>query len=158
MKIIIVEPFHIERYDEVYGLWNSSPGVGLSSADERDRIAFFLERNPAMSFIALAGTQVIGVILGGHDGRRGYIHHLVVDKAYRRRGVGGQLVERCLKALEEAGIQKCHLFIFQKNDDGIAFWKAHGWTLRRDIMVMSRHLVDLTSGVQPIDFPDKAIT
>lgn len=140
MKEIAVEPFTIERYDDVYALWDRCSGVGLSSADERDSIAAYLERNPAMSFIALAGSNIVGVILGGHDGRRGYIHHLAVDETYRRQGIGKQLVERCLAALEEEGIQKCHLFIFHKNEGGISFWEADGWTLRRDIMVMSKYL------------------
>lgn len=137
-----IEPFNIDRYDDVYALWDRCPGVGLSSADARDSIAVYLERNPGMSFFALSGSNVVGAILGGHDGRRGYIHHLAVDDAYRRQGVGKQLVERCLAALEEDGIQKCHLFIFHENEDGIAFWEANGWTLRRDIMVVSKHLVE----------------
>ena len=140
MVEIVIEPFYIERYEDVYALWDRCTGVGLSSADAPDSIASYLERNPGMSFIALAESNVIGAILSGHDGRRGYIHHLAVDEVYRRRGIGEQLVKRCLAALEEAGIQKCHLFIFHENEDGIAFWKANGWTLRQDIMVMSVNL------------------
>lgn len=93
-----------------------------------------------MSFIALADGNVVGSILSGHDGRRGYIHHLAVDETYRRQGIGKRLVEECLAALQEAGIQKCHLLIFHENEDGIAFWEANGWTLRRDIMIISRQL------------------
>lgn len=135
-----IEPFHIKRYDEVYGLWDRCSGVGLSGADERDQIAAYLARNPGMSFLALTDGKVVGTILGGHDGRRGYIHHLAVDDAYRRRGVGRLLLEHCLAALEEAGIQKCHLFIFHENASGIAFWEAQGWTLRQDVRLMSKRL------------------
>ncbi|MFN2105398.1 MAG: GNAT family N-acetyltransferase [Candidatus Promineifilaceae bacterium] len=134
------EPFNIDRYDEVYALWDRCSGVGLSSADERDQIAAYLARNPGMSFIALDGSVVIGIVLGGHDGRRGYLHHLAVDDDYRRQGIGRQLVENCLSALAAEGIQKCHLFIFHENAGGIAFWQAQGWTLRQDIRVMSKHL------------------
>ncbi|MFN2278672.1 MAG: GNAT family N-acetyltransferase [Candidatus Promineifilaceae bacterium] len=134
------EPFNIDRYDEVYALWDRCSGVGLSSADERDQIAAYLARNPGMSFIALDGSVVIGIVLGGHDGRRGYLHHLAVDDDYRRQGIGRQLVENCLSALAAEGIQKCHLFIFHENVGGIAFWQAQGWTLRQDIRVMSKHL------------------
>ena len=135
-----IEPFGIDRYDEVYTLWQRCSGVGLSSADERDQITAYLARNPGLSFVAVEGSAVVGAVLCGHDGRRGYIHHLAVDDDYRRRGIGKRLVEECLAALQEAGIQKCHLLIFHENEDGIAFWEAGGWTLRRDIMVMSRHL------------------
>jgi putative acetyltransferase len=135
-----IRPFNIDHYDEVYALWDRSSGVGLNSADERGRIAGYLARNPRMSFIALDGSAVVGVVLGGHDGRRGYVHHLAVDDNYRRQGIGRRLVERCLLALQAEGIQKCHLFIFHENEGGIAFWQAQGWTLRQDILVMSKHL------------------
>jgi ribosomal protein S18 acetylase RimI-like enzyme len=140
MSEIIIEPFTIVHYENVYELWAHCPGVGLSSADSRDCIASYLKRNPSMSFIAQTRKIVIGAVLGGHDGRRGYIHHLAVEETYRRKGVGKQLVENCLEALEGAGIKKCHLFIFHGNEEGIAFWEANGWTVRKDIMVMSRHL------------------
>ncbi len=137
---IAIAPLFIERYDQVLALWQRSSGVGLSSADARENIAAYLERNPGMSFIACAGEDVVGAILGGHDGRRGYIHHLAVDDDYRRRGIGARLVDICLAALEEVGIQKCHLFVFHENLDGIAFWQAKSWTLREDILVMSHYL------------------
>ncbi len=140
MEPMKIEPFHINRYDEVYALWDRCSGVGLRSADERDQIAAYLARNPGLSFLAVDGPKVVGAVLGGHDGRRGYIHHLAVDDDYRRRGIGRRLVEKCQAALEEEGIQKCHLFIFHENEGGIAFWQGEGWTLRRDIMVMSKHL------------------
>jgi ribosomal protein S18 acetylase RimI-like enzyme len=143
----LIESFTLRHYEAVYDLWDRCPGVGLSSADARDCIASYLERNPGMSFIALAGANVIGAILGGHDGRRGYIHHLAVEESYRRQGIGRQLVENCLKALEGAGIQKCHLFIFHENDGGIAFWETSDWTLRQDIMVMSKRLVNKEPGI-----------
>jgi N-acetylglutamate synthase len=138
---LLFEPFTIERYEAVYALWDRCPGVGLSSADARENIAAYLDRNPGMSFVALAGTEVVGAILGGHDGRRGYIHHLAVDETFRRRGIGKQLLKNCLKTLDEAGIQKCHLFIFHENEKGSAFWEANGWALRQDIRVMSKHIV-----------------
>jgi putative acetyltransferase len=133
-------------YDQVYALWQRCPGIGLSSADERPHMAAYLERNPGMSFIARSGMNVVGAILGGHDGRRGYIHHLAVDESFRRQGIGRRLVQSSLAALQEAGMQKCHLFIFHENDTGIAFWQASGWTLRQDIQVISRHLAVETGG------------
>jgi ribosomal protein S18 acetylase RimI-like enzyme len=133
-------PMSIDQYDEVLALWKRCPGVGLSGADAREPIAGYLQRNPGMSFVAIAHGRIVGAILGGHDGRRGYIHHLAVDAPFRRLGIGRQLVDNCLSKLEEAGIQKCHLFIFHENREGIAFWEANAWTLRRDILVMSRNL------------------
>lgn len=135
-----IVPFQIDQYAVVLALWQRCEGVGLSSADARERIQFYLERNPGMSFVALHDTEVVGAILCGHDGRRGYIHHLAVDSHYRRAGIGRSLVEHCLQALQAVGIQKCHLFIFHENDNGRAFWEGIGWTWRQDVRVMSRQV------------------
>ena len=93
-----------------------------------------------MSFVAIADRNVIGAVLAGHDGRRGYIHHLAVHPAHRQQGLGRRLVDRCLDALRDAGIQKCHIFIFTENSGGIDFWESVGWMRRADISVMSRVL------------------
>ncbi len=130
-------PFAMEAYDDVYALWQRCEGVGLSGADGKENIAAYLARNPGMSFTAWLGERLIGAILCGHDGRRGYIHHLAVDEKYRRQGIGRQLVKRSLGTLRQTGIQKCHLFIFHLNQAGIDFWRSCGWTLRQDIQVMS---------------------
>ena len=132
--------FVIQDYDEVYTLWQRCAGVGLSSADSRKSIASYLARNPGMSFIARDGKTIIGSILCGHDGRRGYIHHLAVQESHRRQGIGRCLVNHALAALQEESIQKCHLFIFHENESGIAFWQSAGWTYRYDIQVMSTQI------------------
>lgn len=136
----IIAPFTMDHYDDVYALWDRCQGVGLSNADSRTSIAAYLLRNPGMSFVAFRDVLVIGAILGGHDGRRGYIHHLAVDQRWRQQGIGRLLVKRCLDALQQAGIQKCHLFIFHENHGGIHFWQSVGWTFRADIRVMSRNI------------------
>ena len=133
-----ITPFTMIDYDAVIALWQVSDGVGLSSADTPESIQFYLERNPGMSFVAKQDDTVIGAVLGGHDGRRGYIHHLAIHPDYRRQGIGQQLVDFCLEALHAVGIQKCHLFIFKENQSGIAFWKATGWSYREDIAVISK--------------------
>jgi ribosomal protein S18 acetylase RimI-like enzyme len=135
---ITISPFTIDAYDQVIDLWRQAEGVGLSSADSRESIQAYLERNPGMSFIAEQNGTLVGAVLCGHDGRRGYIHHLAVHPDYRWQGIGRQLVDRCLAALQEVGIQKCHLFIFNQNLSGIRFWESVGWTKRSDIGVISK--------------------
>jgi len=137
---ITISPFTIDLYDQVMQLWQQTEGVGLSSADSRESIQTHLDRNPGMSFIAETEGQLVGAVLCGHDGRRGYVHHLAVHPDYRRQGIGRRLVERCLSALQDDGIQKSHLFIFHKNVDGISFWEGIGWSKRTDIGLMSKNI------------------
>ena len=132
-------PFTIDAYDRVFALWQQCEGVGLSDADSQASIQAYLVRNPGMSFIATTDGHVVGAVLCGHDGRRGYIHHLAVHPQSRRRSLGRRLVGQCLEALHRTGIQKCHIFIFSQNERGIAFWKSVGWTPRSDIGVFSRN-------------------
>ncbi|MBN1877764.1 MAG: GNAT family N-acetyltransferase [Anaerolineae bacterium] len=132
----------IQDYDTVIALWQSVEGVGLSDADAREPIARYLERNPGLSFTAWDGDNLVGAVLCGHDGRRGYVHHLTVRESHRRQGIGKALAERCLAILKAEGIDKCHLFVFTSNANAIAFWKGIGWTQRVDLYVMSRYTGD----------------
>lgn len=135
-----IVPFHDADYDEAVALWLRCEGMGLSGADSREGIAAYLKRNPDTSFVVRIEGILVGTVLCGHDGRRGYVHHLAVDPRYRGRGVGTSLLDACLDALRARGIQKCHLFIYVDNEAGIGFWRRRGWTFRTDISVMSAEL------------------
>lgn len=137
---ISIRPMTIQDYDEVLDLWRSSDGVGLSGADMHDNIARYLKRNPGFSMVARHDSRLAGAVLAGHDGRRGFLHHLAVHAAYRRQGIGRRLVDRCLAALADAGIKKCHIYVFSRNDDAIEFWSRIGWTERIELTMMSRRI------------------
>ena len=143
---ISISRLTIDAYDDVLPLWQQCEGVGLSDADSREGIQSYLDRNPGMSFVATDNGRVVGAVLAGNDGRRGYIHHLAVHPDWRRQGIARQLVAHCLAVLTEAGIQKCHIFIFSDNADGLGFWKSGGWTPRSDISVMSKTMEQSAAG------------
>jgi N-acetylglutamate synthase len=136
----LIEPMTIDHFDDVMALWKRSENIGLSSADERKKIEAYLVRNPGMSFITKENGAIVGAALCGHDGRRGYLHHLAVAASHRKKGIGRELAARCIESLRSAGIEKCHLFVFHRNKDGKAFWEKIGWTSRGDIQVVSKEL------------------
>jgi ribosomal protein S18 acetylase RimI-like enzyme len=141
---VVIREFTMADYASAYALWSATEGVGLSQADEPGNLARFLERNPGLSFVAEEGgphspsARIAGAVLCGTDGRRGFLHHLAVDKRHRRSGIGRQLVERCLLALSEAGMRKCHIFVIADNLEGLRFWRSIGWEERTTLKVMSR--------------------
>ena len=137
---ITIFPMVIADYDAVVALWKVLPGIGLSAADGREAIERYLERNPGMSFVARDGNRLIGAVLCGHDGRRGYLNHLAVDPNYHRQGIGQRLANACLEALKAAGIDKCHIFVYGENVSGLAFWKAVGWYGRSELVLMSHDI------------------
>lgn len=135
-----IRNFEIKDYDDALELWKSDVNIGLSSADDKDNIVRFLKRNPGLSKVAFIEGQIAATALCGQDGRRGYLYHLYISPGYRRQGLGRVLVDACLASLRKEKIQKCHLFIFGKNEIGQAFWNGTGWTKRSDINIFSRDL------------------
>lgn len=136
-----VREFAPADYDAAYALWRTSEGIGLNESDSREAIAMFLERNPRLSLVAVdnRGT-IVGAVLCGHDGRRGYLHHLAVAVSHRRKGLGRTLVDSCLQRLKALGIPKCTIFLYADNAAGRAFWFKHGWAARDDLVVVQRPL------------------
>jgi N-acetylglutamate synthase len=133
----MVRPFTLADYDAAFRLWQVTPGVGLSSADSREAIAQFLERNPGLSFAVGEGDELVGTVLCGHDGRRGLIHHLAVATTHRRRGIGRELARAALHALHGAGIAKCHLLVFRDNAEAQEFWRSVGAEQRVELQLFS---------------------
>lgn len=132
-------PLVVADYDEVRALWERSTGIGLNESDTREAITSFLDRNPGLSRVALAPDGTLaGAVLSGHDGRRGYLHHLAVDEKHRRRGLGSRLVEQALQYLRALGIPKTNIYLFADNADGRAFWLREGWSVRDDLVVLQR--------------------
>ncbi|HEY1171352.1 MAG TPA: GNAT family N-acetyltransferase [Verrucomicrobiae bacterium] len=129
----------MDDFDAVLALWQSTEGVGLNEMDSRENISRFLVRNDGLSFVVLDESgNIIGAMLGGTDGRRGYLHHLAVAKDYRGQGLGRQLVETCLKALKAQGIKRCSIFVYANNVAGQSFWKHLGWSACPELLIMRK--------------------
>ena len=134
----------MEDYEEVYHLWINTPGMGLNDIDDSaEGIAKYLKRNPNTCFVAKKLNHVVGVILSGHDGRRGYIHHTAVDVSERKQGIGTALMEHALDALRQEGITKVALVAFSKNEIGNQFWANNGFHAREDLTYRNRALTEL---------------
>jgi len=93
-----VRSFDLADYDEVFTLWRAAaPGIEMRPSDSRQEVARRCQRDGQLFLVAERGGTIIGVVMGGWDGRRGWIHHLAVAPEERGRGVGSVLVS----ALEE---------------------------------------------------------
>lgn len=133
----------IADYDKVYALWLSCKGMGLNNLDDsREGIERFLKRNPDTCFVAEDG-EVVGVIIAGNDGRRGYIYHTAVSPDRRRKGIAKALVNAALNALHDLGINKTALVVFERNADGNAFWESVGFTSRGDLVYRNKALTEM---------------
>lgn len=139
--MINIRVMSIHDYDGVYNLWINTPGMGLNTTDDsREGIAKYLKRNPTTSFVAECEGNIIGVIMAGHDGRRGYIHHTAVLPTYRNQGIAKKLVDSAMSALDEEGINKVALVAFKKNELGNSFWENRGFTNRDDLVYRNKNI------------------
>lgn len=138
----------IADYEEVYALWISCKGMGLNDLDDtREGITRYLDRNPSTCFVAIEESSIVGVIIAGHDGRRGFIYHTAVHPQFRRRGIASTLVASAMDALGECGIHKVALVVFQHNSEGNAFWERAGFVQREDLTYRNKAI----SQMQRID-------
>lgn len=134
----------INDYDEVYNLWLSCNGMGLYNLDDsKEGIDRFLKRNPDTCFVAERENKIVGVILAGNDGRRGYIYHTAVSPEYRKQGIARLLAEAAMEALKELGINKAALVVFGRNENGNAFWEKLGFTVREDLVYRNKSIVEM---------------
>lgn len=141
---MVIRKMTIEDYDNVYQLWMSCTGMGLNNLDDsREGIDKFLFRNPDTCLVAENGTGLIGAILVGNDGRRGYIYHTAVHPAFRKQGVAKKLVEKAMEELSALGIHKAALVVFSRNEPGNTFWESQGFTTRDDLVYRNRALTQL---------------
>jgi ribosomal protein S18 acetylase RimI-like enzyme len=115
----------------------------LREADSPEALSRYLKRNPGCSFVVLnAQSELVGVSLAGHDGRRGYLHHVAVSPTVRKQGLGRKLVECCLAALKREGLEKVNFTVKVDNADGLAFWKRMGGRERHELVMVSLMMSD----------------
>ena len=142
--MINIRVMNIEDYDGIYDLWINTPGMGLNTTDDsREGIDKYLKRNPMSSFVAEDDGKIIGVIMSGHDGRRGYIHHTAVLPDYRNQGIAKKLVDNAMNALDKEGINKVGLVAFERNEIGNGFWENIGFVVRDDLVYRNKNIHEL---------------
>ena len=126
-----------DDYPALLQLWQQGEGLVLRETDSPEAIAAYLARNPGLSFIALTQDQLIGCLLVGTDGRRGYLQHLTVCPSHRGQGIGKALLQAATSALYAIGIDKTHLLVLADNADAMAFYRHLGWSDRADVRLFS---------------------
>ncbi len=132
-----IRPLRTEDIPAALALWQGTSPVNSREVESIAGLASFLDRNPECSQVACEREAIIGVAICGHDGRRGYLHHLGVFSSHRRRGIGHRLVEACLAALHAEEMSRVHVQLKSDNADGLKFWKSLGCRGRKDTVLIS---------------------
>ncbi len=119
--------FGVTHVEDALRLWNTTEWASISKSDEPLALEQFLKRNEGCSWVALIEGRLVGTVLVGHDLRRGYIYHLVIEEKHRGKGIGKALLEKGLDSLRNVDVLKCHAIVVNGNPAAEYFWSHNGW-------------------------------
>jgi ribosomal protein S18 acetylase RimI-like enzyme len=134
----------------VYELWERS-GLWMRPSDSREATLLKLARDPDLFLVACehgddigAGSdaRVVGVAMGGWDGRRAYVYHLAVAPERQRHGIAGRLMDELEDRFRAKGALKAKLQILVDNDPSRAFFQRRGYLLETDCEPWGKELVE----------------
>ncbi|NBF06845.1 GNAT family acetyltransferase [Pseudomonas sp. Fl5BN2] len=123
----IIEYSNTLHRQPVIDLWNRVFGYDTAHNTPSLAIDKKIEENDGLFFVALADEQLIGTLMAGYDGHRGWLYSLAVDPQQRRRGTGRALVRHGELALGERGCLKINLQIVSSNASVQGFYQALGY-------------------------------
>lgn len=121
-------------------LWKNMEGLAIRGSDNIRDLSDHVNMNSRHNFVAMSDAQLIGTVLGGFDGRRGYIYHLAVHEDFRKKNIGKELMDRCFQSFKEINVSKCHMMVLKDNTEAQAFYKKIGCEPRTEILVFSKTL------------------
>lgn len=114
-------------YAAVIDLWeNAGPGVHVGRSDTPAEIEKKLRRDPELFLVAESEGGLVGAVLGGFDGRRGLVYHLVVREDHQRQGLGKLLMDTLEKRLKALGCLRYYLLVTPENQEAMYFYEKYG--------------------------------
>jgi ribosomal protein S18 acetylase RimI-like enzyme len=127
-----------QDHPALLALWQRTPGIRLRAEDAFAPFCAYLARNPGLSLLIEENRLPVACLMAGHDGRRGYLQHLLVAESRRGLGLARALLAETLRRLAEQGIAKSHVFVLRDAPAALEFWQGlDGWEAREDIQVFS---------------------
>ncbi|MFP5219622.1 MAG: GNAT family acetyltransferase [Actinomycetes bacterium] len=129
-------PDHL--HDAAVRLWHEA-GLTRPWNDPVADLARALEGPSSTVLAALDTDRLVGTVMLGHDGHRGWVYYLAVDRAARRQGVGSALVRAAEQWLVDRRIVKLQLMVRVDNDVAVGFYRALGYDVV-DVTVLGRRL------------------
>lgn len=118
--------WHLVKFEKTY-------------SDQFQEIKKMILRNPRLCLCLkdLNSNRLVGAVLGGFDGRRGWIHHLAIHPEYQKKGFGLRLMKKLTREFEMMGVAKLKLEIVESNHSVITFYEKLGWQTRPELTTMS---------------------
>ncbi len=137
---IAIRPFHIDDMEPTISLWQAC-GLTRPWNDPRKDIQRKLDEAPALFLLAVHAERVVGSVMAGYDGHRGWIYYLAVLPDYQSHGIGKKLVLESEDRLLALGCPKIQLMIRRDNHTVSAFYQAMGYEAS-DVLVLGKRLIE----------------
>jgi ribosomal protein S18 acetylase RimI-like enzyme len=134
-----IQEFQISDYDVVFELWKDA-GLVIRPGDDLSGVRLKLLRDPDLFLLARLEDDIVGCIIGGWDGRRGWVYHLAVKPSHQRQGIATALLNEIEKRLIEKGAKKINAQIYESNAKSLRFFKARGYETHLDLVMVGKHL------------------
>ena len=135
-----IRPYAEGDFDAVVALWDAT-GISIHYNDPAKDIPRMLATHNCQLYVGVDGPRVIGTIMVGHEGHRGWLYKLAVAPDQRGKGYGEQLVRQAERWMAARGVPKCNLMIRDTNLKVRAFYERLGYA-KADRTVMERWLKD----------------
>ena len=135
--------------DEVVSLWKKVFGDQAADIAPDFILDDGLEAKGGLIFVALSGQLLVGTIMAGYDGNRGWIYALGVLPEYQRQGIGSSLLAFLEKKLSVLGCRKVNLRMMEGNEASERFLSANGYQIEKRIN-MGKRLSQSISGSESL--------
>jgi ribosomal protein S18 acetylase RimI-like enzyme len=122
--VTTIRQFLWADYDAVVAVWAAAGREPVPRA----------ELNPELFLVAESDEQIVAVVMGTYDGRRGWILRLAVHPAHRRQGLATRLVGELEQRFTALGCPRVNLLVMPDNTDGLSFWQALGYIPYPDVL------------------------
>ena len=138
---VVVEEFSMDDYAVVHVLWQRGD-LWMRPSDSPEETLLKLTREPELFLVARAADgRVVGTVMGGWDGRRAYVYHLVVAPEHRREGIAGALMDELEARFRALGALRAKLQILAHNETSRAFFAHRGYLREIDCEPWGKDLV-----------------
>ncbi len=136
-----IREFKLEDYNVVRDLWQTA-GLEFRPGDELEDIKLKLRRDPDLFLVAETDDGIVGSVIGGWDGRRGWIYHLAVRPENQRRGIGLRLLRELEGRLAAKGAKRVNDQVHNENDKSFEFFKALGYARQTHLTMVGKQLAN----------------
>jgi hypothetical protein len=128
-----IRPYEDRDEPGVVNLWRTVFGYTEPRNDPARALRQKLSHDRDLLLVAVGDGHILGTIMGGYDGHRGWLYSVAVDPAHRRRGIATALVQHMERRLADRGCPKINLQVFPSNAQAVAFYRSLGFAVEERI-------------------------